>query len=56
MFDAPNLLPTMEGFFVGGQEYDEYYINYLKGTSGIIRKVLKNTDFEKEMIIYTSSW
>lgn len=56
MFDAPNLLPTMEGFFFGGQEYDEYYINYLKETSGIIRKILKNTDFKKEMIIYTSSW
>lgn len=37
---AKELLPTQEGFFFGGAEYDEYYFNDLKCTIMIIDKCL----------------
>lgn len=49
-------LPTQGGFFFGGTDYDEYYIQDIKDTIDIITKVLETTDFEKEMIYYVSSW
>jgi hypothetical protein len=49
-------LPTTVGFFFGGTEYDEWYINDLRNTMDIIEEVLKTTDFDKEMIYYVSSW
>ena len=53
---APELLPTMEGFFFGSTDYDEYYVNDIKDTIDIVTKVLETTDFEKEMVYYVSSW
>lgn len=53
---AEKLLPTSSGFFFGGTEYDEYYIDDVKETIDIITKVLETTDFETEMIYYVSSW
>lgn len=53
---AEELLPTQSGFFFGGTEYDEYYIEDLKNTIKIIDRVLDETDFETEMIYYRSSW
>lgn len=50
------LLPTTEGFFFGGTEYDNWYIEDVKNTIEIISKVLKETDFTKETITYQSSW
>ena len=49
-------LPTQCGFFFGGTEYDEYYMQDLKNTMDIITQVLETTDFEKEMLYYVSSW
>ena len=53
---AMELLPTTSGFFFGGTDYDEYYVNDIKETIDIVTKVLETTDFEKEMIYYVSSW
>ena len=53
---AERLLPTTCGFFFGGTNYDEWYINDLKETVEIIDKVLEETDFETQMIYYVSSW
>lgn len=53
---AERLLPTTSGFFFGGTDYDEWYINALKETIEIIDKVLEETDFETQMIYYVSSW
>lgn len=53
---AEKLLPTTCGFFFGSTEYDEYYIEDIKGTIDIIHKVLETTDFNKEMLFYVSSW
>ena len=53
---AEKLLPTQSGFFFGGTEYDEWYLNDVKDTIDIIKKVLETTDFETQMIYYCSSW
>jgi len=53
---AKELLPTTSGFFFGSTDYDEYYVDDIAQTIDIITKVLKTTDFDKEMIYYCSSW
>ena len=53
---ASELLPTGSGFFFGSTEYDKYYFEDLESTIEIIDNVLATTEFENEMIIYTSSW
>ena len=53
---ADDRLPTCAGFFFGGTEYDEYYMDSIKETIDIITKVLETTDFETQMIYYISSW
>ena len=53
---AERFLPTTSGFFFGGTNYDEWYINDLKETIEIIDKVLAETDFDSQMIFYVSSW
>ena len=50
------LLPTCEGFFFGSYEYDEWYVEDIKETIQNIEKVLKETDFENEVVYYCSSW
>ena len=39
-----NVLPTQSGFFFGGTEYDEYYMQDIKNTIEIIEKVLKDEE------------
>ena len=53
---ARKLLPTQEGFFFGPTEYDDWYFKQLNRTIEIVQNVLKETDFETEMIAYCSSW
>jgi len=51
---APSLLPTQGGFFFGGLEYDEWYMENLELTLQNIQKALslpKEWDIE-----YQSSW
>lgn len=53
--EAPNLLPTQEGFFFGSYEYDEFYWQDIQDTIDQLEKVLneysKDWDFK-----YQSSW
>ena len=52
--NAPKTLPTQDGFFFGGTEYDEYYFMDCEKTIRIIDGCLKTPegwDFE-----YNSSW
>ena len=49
-------LPTQEGFFFGSTDYDEYYYRMLVYTKERLNYILKNIDFEKESIYYSSSW
>ena len=51
---AETKLPTQEGFFFGGTEYDDYYLEKLKDTVEIIDRCLTIPD-EWEFY-YHSSW
>ena len=53
---AKELLPSTDGFFFGGTDYDEYYVADIKKTIEIIKNVLETTDFDTQMIYYSSSW
>lgn len=53
---AEELLPTTSGLFFGGTEFDEWYFQGVADTKRIITKVLKDTDFEKQIICYQASW
>ena len=53
---AMEMLPTQSGFFFGGTDYNQWYVDDIKHTIDIITKVLETTDFDKEMIYYVSSW
>jgi len=51
-----DVLPTVEGFFFGGTDYDEDYIQDVEDTLNILNNVLEGTNFETDKIIYLSSW
>lgn len=53
---AKELLPTQSGFFFGGTEYDQWYLDDVTTTIEILTEVLKETDFDREIIAYISSW
>ena len=53
---ADELLPCCDGFFFGGCDYDEYYVNDIVDTIKILENVLAITDFETQAIYYVSSW
>lgn len=53
---AEKLLPTTSGFFFGGTEYDQWYYRDIIDTIEMLNKVLMETDFEKEVVTYSSSW
>lgn len=53
---AAKYLPTQSGFFFGHTEYDQWYMENIEDTIDILTKVLKETDFDNKMVVYTSSW
>ena len=53
---ASELLPTQDGFFFGGTAYDQWYMENIKSTIDILTKTLEETDFDREMVVYNSSW
>jgi hypothetical protein len=53
---AEALLPTQGGFFFGSTSYDQWYMEDIIDTIDILTKALETTDFDTEMIVYTSSW
>lgn len=52
---AEEFLPTKDGFFFGGTQYNEDYWQDLLDTVSIIEKILKEWDDNTE-IYYQSSW
>lgn len=53
---AYELLPTQSGFLFGCTDYDEWYFDDIKETINQLEKILKETNFDKEMLCYHSSW
>lgn len=53
---AEKLLPTRSGCFFGSTEYDQWYLSDVKHTIDVIEKVLSTTNFEHEIVMYSSSW
>lgn len=50
---AEELLPTSSGFFFGGTDYTEYYMQDIEETIAILEPLLEDTESE---IYYSSSW
>ena len=53
---AMELLPSQSGFFFGSTEYDQWYMSDIDFTIKKILEVLRTTDFDKEIVFYSSSW
>lgn len=52
--NADSILPTSDGCFFGGTEYDEYYFDSVKETIGILEDCLSDEDADS--FYYSSSW
>lgn len=50
------IMPTQSGFFFGGTDYSAYYFQTVEETLEIVKQVLENGDFDKEVYLYHSSW
>ena len=50
------LLPTKDGFFFGGTDYDEWYMDDIEYTIQMLEKVLGEIDWDNEMVWYEASW
>ena len=53
---AASLLPTQQGFFFGGQEYDDWYFDDLESTVEILEKALNFYNEKIVDIYYRASW
>lgn len=55
--DAPELLPTCDGFFFGETEYDKSYMDDIEYTIKSLERVIKeNEDSVDSWFTYRSSW
>ena len=53
---AEELLPTQSGFFFGDTEYNNFYFEDLEDTREMLKKVIKETDWENEEVFYYEWW
>lgn len=53
---AHELLPTADGFFFGGTQYDDWYFDGLKKTQSRITNYLRSPQFNDYDFSYQSSW
>lgn len=53
--NAHELLPSVEGFFFGGTEYDEWYFRSVEETISQLSNILEKTDHDW-YFEYQSSW
>lgn len=53
---AAEYLPTQDGFFFGSTEYTQSYMENIESTIDILTKVLEETDFDNQMVVYRASW
>lgn len=55
-YEVAAILPSCNGFFFGSTDYDEYYLQDIDYTIEVLEKVLKETDFDRYVVYYHSSW
>ena len=53
---AEEYLPTQDGFCFGSTEYNQFYMENIESTIDILIKVLEETNFDIQMVVYSSSW
>lgn len=53
---APSLLPTIQGFFFGGTDYDDWYFEDLAFTKIELTKALTEFDENREFLTYHAWW
>lgn len=53
---ATELLPTTSGFFFGSTDYNEWYLDDVIYTIDALTRVLRETDFNHEIVAYRASW
>ena len=53
---ASKIMPTQGGFFFGSTDYNEYYFEDVSRTADELQKILKETDFDTEVIEYYEWW
>lgn len=53
---AEEIMPTQSGFFFGSTDYDEYYLQDLEDTIAQVSKILAETNWEEDEIIYYEWW
>jgi len=53
---AEELMPTESGFFFGSTEYDEYYKEKLEEDIKVFTNVLKNTDWDNDIVYFHCWW
>ena len=53
---AKTLLPSQDGFFFGGPEYDEYYFQDLEETKTGLEKLFNSDILKNFSVYYHSSW
>ena len=54
--ELKEILPTKGGFFYGPIDYALSYFQNVKDTLEFVTEILDNTDFDKEVYLYHSSW
>lgn len=54
--DANEVMPSSSGFFFGNTNYDEWYFKNLENTIEMCKKVIIETDWNREVVVYTESW
>ena len=54
--DAYTVMPTSSGFFFGSTEYDEWYFSDLKETIEEVTKVINETNWDTEEVVYHEWW
>ena len=50
-----DILPTSQGFFFGGTQYDEYYMDDVQDTIDILKPIVENTNPQADYY-YRASW
>lgn len=53
---AQELLPTASGFFFGGTDYDQWYIEDLQNTKSILEPIIARGEEDEGEYYYHSSW